>query len=126
MQPGRTGADRMTSSTIRRGERVNQQDKSFLTTFTGVMAILVVLATTALNGIVLFWAYVRVFLGPLGRAVDGAVSFPDLLPRERLISVSLSGLLLIGGFAASPLLSIRQTVVDALHQIDAPASHPHP
>lgn len=90
-----------------------------------LVAILIVLATTALNGIVLFWAFQRVFLGPLGRAVDGVVAFPDLLPRERLISVSLVGLLLIGGFAASPLLSIRQTVVDALHQIDDAATH-HP
>jgi NADH-quinone oxidoreductase subunit M len=84
------------------------------------IAAVMVLLTTALNGIVLFLAFQRVFLGDgAGHAATGT-PFPDLLPRERWVAVALFGLLLGGGLLPAPLLAVRTSVVDALHGIEKP------
>lgn len=74
------------------------------------------LITTALNGILLFQLFTRVFLAgrsPLPGALDH-LDFREFLPRERFVSLFLIGLLLVGGFASAPLLSVRSAVVRAL------------
>lgn len=85
----------------------------------GIAAVMVLL-TTALNGIVLFLAFQRVFLGEATGAVASGGGFPDLLPRERWVAVSLFGLLLAGGLLPAPLLAVRTSVVEALHGIEKP------
>lgn len=88
------------------------------------IAAVTVLVTTALNGIVLFLAFQRVFLGDGGTFGAGPLvsspQFPDLLPRERWVAVALFGLLLAGGLLPAPLLAVRTSVVDALHGIEMP------
>jgi NADH:ubiquinone oxidoreductase subunit 4 (subunit M) len=88
------------------------------------IAAVTVLVTTALNGIVLFLAFQRVFLGDGGTLGLGPLvsspQFPDLLPRERWVAVALFGLLLAGGLLPAPLLAVRTSVVDALHGIEMP------
>lgn len=84
------------------------------------VAAVMVLVTTALNGIVLFLAFQRVFLGDASGPVASSGMFPDLLPRERWVSVALFGLLLTGGLLPAPLLAVRTSVVDALHGIESP------
>lgn len=87
------------------------------------IAAVMVLITTALNGILLFLAFLRVFLGEgLGQSAT-EMTFPDLLPRERWVAVSLFGLLLLGGLLPAPLLAVRTSVVDALHDIEKPGLH---
>jgi NADH-quinone oxidoreductase subunit M len=80
------------------------------------VAAVMLLITTALNGILLFSLFVRVFLAgssPLPGALKNH-EFPEFLPRERWVSVFLIGLLLLGGVASAPLLSVRSSVVGAL------------
>ncbi|HMU38618.1 MAG TPA: proton-conducting transporter membrane subunit [Pseudomonadota bacterium] len=82
------------------------------------IAALVVLLTTALNGIVLFQAFSRVFLGEAVATFSRPHAFLDLLPRERFVAVALFGMLLVGGLVPAPLLAVRTSVVEALHAID--------
>lgn len=80
------------------------------------VAAVMLLITTALNGIMLFSLFVRVFLAgssPLPGALKNH-EFPEFLPRERWVSLFLFGLLLVGGLASAPLLSVRSSVVGAL------------
>lgn len=91
----------------------------------GIAAALLLL-TSALNGITLFRAYQQIFLGDRGPGVPRAQvdSFLDSLPKERWISLLLVLLLVAGGLFAKPLLAIRQSVVDALHdQPSLPTGH---
>ncbi len=79
-------------------------------------AAVTLLITTALNGILLFQLFSGVFLAgksPLPGALDN-LDFREFLPRERAVSLFLIALLLIGGFASAPLLSVRSAVVHAL------------
>ena len=87
------------------------------------IAAVIVLITTALNGILLFLAFQRVFLGDRVGNSSTENSFPDLLPRERWVAVALFGLLLAGGLVPAPLLAVRTSVVDALHDIEKPGLH---
>ncbi len=80
------------------------------------LAAVMLLITTALNGILLFSLFVRVFLAgssPLPGALKNH-EFPEFLPRERWVSLFLFGVLLLGGVASAPLLSVRSSVVGAL------------
>jgi NADH-quinone oxidoreductase subunit M len=85
-----------------------------------------VLVATALNGILLIRAFQRIFLGPPSPHADPEKGFVDLLPRERGVVFALIGLLLAGGMAASPLLAVRGSVVDALHAPAAATLPQHP
>lgn len=58
------------------------------------------------------WYYERSMLGPLGAAVKGTMS--DLQPREKLIAVSLSVMILWIGLYPSPFLRIMNGSVQAL------------
>ena len=85
------------------------------------MAAVMLLITTALNGILLFSLFARVFLAgssPLPGALQNH-EFPEFLPRERWVSLFLIGLLLVGGVASAPLLSVRDSVVGALPSLSA-------
>lgn len=83
------------------------------------------LLVTALDGIVLFRAYQSTFLGePSAHGERGGATLADLLPRERAVAATLVLLLLVFGFAAAPLLAIRQGVVDALKLADVRAEGP--
>jgi NADH-quinone oxidoreductase subunit M len=80
------------------------------------LAAAVLLISTALNGILLFRLFQRIFLGGPSPHSGAAQlrEFKDFLPRERYVSIVLVGLLLAGGLLARPLLSVRQSVVTAL------------
>ena len=65
-----------------------------------------------------FWYYERSMLGPLGKAVKDSIS--DLHPREVLIVVALSVMILWIGLYPSPFLRMMngsvQALVDRLEQ----------
>ena len=82
----------------------------------------VLLVVTAINGIVLFKAGKRVFLGPPSPHAPALRSFEDLHGWEYLASVAMMGTLLVGGFMPEPLLAIRSGVVDALKRIELPTT----
>jgi NADH-quinone oxidoreductase subunit M len=85
------------------------------------VAAVVLLVATALNGILLFRIFQQVFLSTQ-TPHEGALraqDFSDFLPRERWVSGSLIGLLLIGGLASAPLLSVRKSVVRSLQSLGA-------
>lgn len=67
------------------------------------------LVTTALNGVSLVRAFLRVFLGPVGSATEGIEL--DLLPRERIVMVALSALVIVGGFMPTPFVQVREGFV---------------
>lgn len=83
------------------------------------------LIVTALNGILLYRAFKRTFLGPPSPHAELLPAMEDFLPRERWVWVLLIGMLLIGGFAPAPLLAVRQGVVSALQHGEStiPAAH---
>ena len=83
------------------------------------------LIVTALNGILLYRAFKRVFLGPPSPHAQLIGGMEDFLPRERWVSVALVVLLLFGGFAPAPLLAVRKGVVSALHRDEStiPSAH---
>ena len=83
------------------------------------------LIVTALNGILLYRAYKRTFLGPPSPHAQIMRGMEDFLPRERWVSVALVVLLLLGGFAPAPLLLVRQGVVSTLQHGEAttPIAH---
>lgn len=83
------------------------------------------LIVTALNGILLYRAFKRTFLGPPSPHLQIMRGMEDFLPRERWVSVALVVLLLLGGFAPAPLLAVRKGVVSALHRDEStiPSAH---
>ena len=80
----------------------------------------VLLVVTAINGIVLFTAWKRTFLGPPSPHADELRTFEDLHDWEYLASVAMMGTLLVGGLLPEPLLAVRAGVVDALKRIELP------
>jgi NADH-quinone oxidoreductase subunit M len=71
----------------------------------------ILLASLAVNAITLFRSFKRIFLGsPSSLGCAHSVSFEDLLPRERWVSVVLILALIAGGFVPTPLLAIRRHV----------------
>ncbi|MFZ3013058.1 MAG: proton-conducting transporter membrane subunit, partial [Nitrospira sp.] len=58
------------------------------------------------------WYYERSMLGPLGAAVKGTMN--DLQPREKIIAVSLSVMILWIGLYPSPFLRIMNGSIQAL------------
>ncbi|WCQ93323.1 NuoM family protein [Sorangium sp. Soce836] len=81
--------------------------------------VLSVLALTAaaLNGITLFRAFQRVFLGPLRRDLQGA-SLEALLFRERAFLLATVALTVVLGVAPGRLLALHEPMVDqVLHGV---------
>jgi NADH-quinone oxidoreductase subunit M len=78
-----------------------------------IVAVLL-LTAMAINGVTLVRSFKRIFLGPTSRLQLEPQSIPDLLPRERWISVVLVAALLAGGFVPTPLLAIRRQVESGL------------
>lgn len=70
------------------------------------------LVVTVINGITVLRGFFLAFLGTPRHALGASV--PDLLPRERLVAVALTALLLASGFSPTPLLRVREPVVQAL------------
>lgn len=83
------------------------------------------LIVTALNGILLYRAFKRIFLGPPSPHADLLPAMEDFLPRERWVWGLLIGTLLLGGFIPAPLLAVRQGVVSALQPGEStiPSAH---
>lgn len=82
------------------------------------------LLVTAVNGITLWRAFKRTFLGPPSPHADDLRAFEDLRRWEHLTLVAMVGALLIGGFLPEPLLAVRRGVVTAIQRVEAVA-HPH-
>jgi NADH-quinone oxidoreductase subunit M len=74
-----------------------------------VVAVLL-LTAMAINGVTLVRSFKRIFLGPPSAHLDEQQAIPDLLPRERWVSIVLVAALLAGGFVPTPLLAIRRQV----------------
>jgi NADH-quinone oxidoreductase subunit M len=70
------------------------------------------LVVTVLNGIAIVRAFFLAFLGTARRPLG--VTVPDLLPRERFVAVALTALLLVAGLSPTPLLRVRELVVQRL------------
>jgi NADH-quinone oxidoreductase subunit M len=79
------------------------------------------LGVTALNGITLWRAFKRTFLGPPSPHADDLRAFEDLRRWEYLTIVAMTGTLLLGGFMPEPLLAVRGGVVDAIKRVEHPA-----
>lgn len=77
----------------------------------------ILLVVTAVNGIILYRAFKRTFLGAPPRGALTLESFADLLRREFLVAVALVTALLLGGFVPAPLLALREGVVAALGRV---------
>lgn len=77
---------------------------------------------TAVNGITLWRAFKRTFLGPPSPHADDLRGFEDLRRWESYAIWGMVGTLLLGGFLPEPLLAVRRGVVDAIGRIEAPAS----
>jgi NADH-quinone oxidoreductase subunit M len=80
-------------------------------------AAVALLVVTAVNGVTLLRSFKRVFLGPAAHHAPDLRRLEDLLPRERWVSLALVGALLVGGFVPTPLLRIREGIVDATHRL---------
>jgi NADH-quinone oxidoreductase subunit M len=78
-----------------------------------IVAALLLIAM-AINGVTLVRSFKRIFLGPPSRLEIEPRGIPDLLPRERWISIVLVAALLAGGFVPTPLLAIRRQVESGL------------
>ncbi len=72
------------------------------------------LVVTAVNGVTLVRAYKRTFLGPPSQHADDLGAFEAMLPRERWVAMTIVVALLAGGFAAAPLLAVRQGVLGVM------------
>lgn len=74
------------------------------------------LLATALNGITMFRAFCRTFLGrPADRPrTVGPLPIDDFLPRERAVTAALIVLLVGFGLAPGPLLGARRSHVEAI------------
>ncbi len=70
------------------------------------------LLVTVMNGITLVRGFFLAFLGAPQRSFG--VTVPDLLPRERLVAIALTALLLATGLSSTPLLRMREVVVSRL------------
>jgi len=71
----------------------------------------VLLATTALHGIVLFRLFGQVFFGPRRVGAPAHAALPDLLPRERAVLTALFLLALALGVAPGPVAALVDPVV---------------
>ena len=80
------------------------------------------LLVTVMNGITLVRGFFLAFLGTERHSYGATV--PDLLPRERLVAIALTALLLATGFSPTPLLRVRESVVARL-AIEVPSTHHH-
>ncbi|WP_437617423.1 complex I subunit 4 family protein [Sorangium sp. So ce1151] len=78
-----------------------------------VLAILM-LGATALNGITMFRAFQRTFLGPIPPGARSAGKMEALLFRERAALLSLLALTVVLGIAPSRLLALHQPVVEGV------------
>lgn len=86
------------------------------------VAVGLLLMVTALNGITLWRAFKRTFLGPPTPHADDLRGFEDLRTWEYLVVVAMTGTLLTGGFMPEPLLAVRRGVVDAIKRVDPGAA----
>ncbi|MDC0673111.1 proton-conducting transporter transmembrane domain-containing protein [Nannocystis radixulma] len=75
---------------------------------------------TAVNGITLWRAFKRTFLGPPSPHADDLRGFEDLRRWEAYAIAGMIGTLLLGGFLPEPLLAVRRGVVDAIQRVEAP------
>ena len=90
------------------------------------VAVGLLLAVTALNGITLWRAFKQTFLGPPTPHADDLRGFKDLRTWEYLVVVAMTGTLLLGGFLPEPLLAVRRGVVEAIKRVDhTPAVETH-
>lgn len=81
----------------------------------------VLFIVTAVNGITLWRAFKRAFLGPASPHADDLHGFEDLRRPEAYAIAGMIAALLLGGFLPDPLLAVRRGVVDAIGRIEAPA-----
>jgi NADH-quinone oxidoreductase subunit M len=79
----------------------------------------ILLVVTAINGIALFRAFERTFLGPPSPHDGPPRSFVDLRGWEHLVAIAIVGTLLVGGFMPQPLLAVRTGVVHTLGRVNA-------
>lgn len=86
------------------------------------VAVGLLLIVTAMNGITLWRAFKRTFLGPPTPHADDLRNFKDLRTWEYLVVVAMTGTLLVGGFMPEPLLAVRRGVVDAIKRVDPGAA----
>lgn len=84
------------------------------------VAVALLLVVTALNGITLWRAFKRTFLGPPSPHADDLRAFEDLRTWEYLTIVAMTGTLLVGGFMPEPLLAVRRGVVEAIKRVEHP------
>lgn len=82
------------------------------------IAVGLLLAVTALNGITLWRAFKRTFLGPPTPHADDLRGFKDLRTWEYLVMLAMTGTLLLGGFMPEPLVAVRRGVVEAIKRVD--------
>lgn len=76
---------------------------------------------TAVNGITLWRAFKRTFLGPPSPHADDLRGFEDLRRWESYAIAGMIMMLMLGGFLPEPLLAVRRGIVDAIGRIEAPA-----
>lgn len=81
----------------------------------------VLFIVTAVNGITLWRAFKRTFLGPPSPHADDLRAFEDLRRWEYYTIVAMIATLMLGGFMPEPLLAVRRGVVDAINRVEAPA-----
>ncbi|QRK04382.1 NADH-quinone oxidoreductase subunit M [Archangium violaceum] len=85
------------------------------------LVALPLLLTTAINGITLFRAFQRTFLGaPAHGHATALETVEDLLPRERWAALGTVALVFLGGVLPGPLLRLRETHVQSLVERVAP------
>jgi NADH-quinone oxidoreductase subunit M len=90
-----------------------------------LVALPMLLATT-LNGITLFRAFQRTFLGaPAHGHAPVLETVEDLLPRERWVALGLLALVILGGLMPGPLLRLREAQVESLLERVAGPAAPH-
>jgi NADH-quinone oxidoreductase subunit M len=87
------------------------------------IAAALLLIVTAFNGITLFRAFKRSFLGAGAPHAVAYRDLEDLYPRERNVLVAIVLTLLIGGFVPVPFIALHQGVVEVLQKFAA-ASQP--
>jgi NADH-quinone oxidoreductase subunit M len=80
----------------------------------------VLFVVTAVNGITLWRAFKRTFLGPASPHADDLGGFEDLRRPEAYAIAGMIAALILGGFLPDPLLAVRRGVVDAIGRAQAP------
>ena len=87
-------------------------------------ATVIIVTIMALNGVTLLRAFKRIFLGSgTAQSVD-IRRVEDVLFREQLTVFALLFALLAGGVVPTPVIAIRQGVIDSLRNTDV-NTHPH-